>query len=351
METLDLAVRNLFQEFQEVALRRAALQQALRREGTLTRKKVKGREYWYRQHYIREQAVQEYLGPSTSEMRGKINALKERLKGNKEQIRQLVTQERRRIPLFRRAGLPVLDPLTASLLERLSELNLVYQRGTLVGSHAFAAYAGILGRLFESESLKTLDIDLVRDPLLIAKEAPPIELVHPKGFIAVRGKYFHSVPGLSRKSLPSSFVGPGGLRIDILAPLRGKPRGTIRLSDLPEVGAQPLHFLDYLIEGPVPAVLLAPRGGIAVTVPDPCRYAIHKLIVATRRPIFETAKRHKDLLQASQLISACLEERPDELRSAFREAVRRGKGWHRAIDSSLRLIPSKIIQGLTLQAK
>lgn len=350
METLDLAVRNLFQEFQEVALQRAALQQALRREGTITRKRVKRRDYWYRQHYIREQAVQEYIGPANNEMYDRINALKEKLKESKDQIRRLVVRERQRIPLFRRAGLPVLDPLTASLLERFSELNLVYQRGTLVGSHAFAAYTGMLGRLFKKESLKTLDIDLVRDPLQISKESPPIDLVHPNGFIAVRGKYFHSVPGLSRKSLPSSFVGPSGLRIDFLVPLRGKPRAAVRLVDLPEVGAQPLHFLDYLIKDSVPAVLLGPRGGIAVTVPDPCRYAIHKLIVATRRPVSETAKRHKDLLQAAQLIPACFEERPDELRHAFHEAIQRGKGWRRAIENSLKTLPAEVAKSLTSAA-
>lgn len=90
------------------------------------------------------------------------------------------------------------------------------------------------------------------------------------------------------------------------------------------------------------AVLLGPRGGIAVTVPDPCRFAVHKLIVANRRPASETTKRLKDISQASQLIVACSEDRSDELKEAFREAVRRGKGWKTAIERSLKSLSPEV---------
>ncbi|MBL3684602.1 hypothetical protein F2981_18295 (plasmid) [Sinorhizobium meliloti] len=46
--------------------------------------------------------------------------------------------------------------------------------------------------------------------------------------------------------------------------------------------AQPLRFLDYLIYHPIRAVLLH-GAGVLVNVPAPQRYAIHKLIVASRR--------------------------------------------------------------------
>lgn len=348
METLDLAVRTLFQEFQEIVFKRVVLEKSLKEEGTFTRKTVKGKEYWYRQRYIKGQAAQEYVGPSTPEVQQKINSLKENRKERKKQLRHLVLQERRRISLMRRAGLPVLDLLVASLIEKLSQSTLICQGGLLVGSYAFSAYSGMLGRIFDKGSLKTLDVDLVRDTHRIAKETPLIELVHPKGFIAVRGKSFYSVPGLSRKSLPSSFVGPEGLRIDFLTPLRGKPRENIVFPDIPHLGARPLHFLDFLIKDPVEAVLLGPRGGLAVTVPDPCRFAIHKLIVATRRPVSETTKRLKDILQASQLITVCSEERPDDLKRVTREAMGRGKGWKTAIERSLNSLPPEVAKRLTL---
>lgn len=48
--------------------------------------------------------------------------------------------------------------------------------------------------------------------------------------------------------------------------------------------ADPLRFLDFLIYEPVRAVLLH-KSGISVIVPAPERYAVHKLIVASRRVV------------------------------------------------------------------
>ncbi|MBI1908821.1 MAG: hypothetical protein HYS22_01440 [Deltaproteobacteria bacterium] len=346
MESVDLAVRNLFQEFQEIVLKRTALERDLRVEGTVTRKKVKGKEYWYQQHTLKGQAVQDYIGPITAKSDKEITAIRKNQKERKNQIRQLIFQERKKITIFRKAGFPVLDSLTSSLIEKLSQWNLVFNRGVLVGSHAFAAYSGMLGHFFDKESLKTLDIDVVHDRSTRSEDSP-IEIVQPEGFIAIQGRNFYSVPELSHKTLPSSFVGPGGLRIDFLTPLRGRPGKRVSFPNLPFIGAQPLHFLDFLIKGPTVAVLMGPRGGIPVTVPDPARYAIHKLIVAARRPASENTKRLKDRAQASQLITTCAEERPEELQRVYKEALGRGKGWKSAISDSLHRLPPEISRLLT----
>ena len=69
--------------------------------------------------------------------------------------------------------------------------------------------------------------------------------------------------------------------------------------------AQPLRFLDFLIYEPVRALLLH-RNGVAVTVPAPERYAVHKLIVASRRRADRggALKRDKDIRQADLLVEA-----------------------------------------------
>lgn len=347
METLDLAIRNLLQEFQEGVTHRFALEENLRGEGTFTRKKVKGKDYWYQQRYSKGQAVQAYIGPATPENEEKIVNFRKNQKNRKNQIRELTLLESKRMALLKRASLPVLDPLTSLLIEKLSHWRLIYEKGVLIGSCAFAAYAGMLGRLFEKTSLKTLDIDVVRDCQKQSKGDSPkdlktLEIVSPNGFIEIRGKNFSPVPGLSHKSLPSSFIGPGGLRIDFLTPLRGRPRNIVPLPNVPSVGAQALHFLDFLIKNPVHTVLLGNRTAIPVTVPDPCRYAIHKLIVANKRPRSENSKRVKDILQASQLIVACSEEHPGVLKKYFQEAMQRGKGWKQALTSSLQLLSPEV---------
>jgi hypothetical protein len=74
--------------------------------------------------------------------------------------------------------------------------------------------------------------------------------------------------------------------------------------------------------------------GVAVSVPQPARYATHRLIVAqqARRP---AEKRAKDLTQARELIAALEQSQPWALRDAIDDARRRGVIWRKAVDRSL----------------
>ena len=344
MEGLDLAIRTLWQEFFEASLKRRPLERRLKNEGTFTRKRVKGKEYWYKQRYHRGKITQEYYGPRTTDTDEQVSAFKKQRLELQKQIREMGARERQRGSLLKRAGFPVLDSPTASVLENFLDLGLL-DDGILVGSHAFAAYSGLLGGLFESDSLKTLDIDLV--PETSPGDEDPIDLIHPGGILSLHGKPFHAVPGLSNKELPFAFVGPDGLRIDFLAPMRGKPRGIIPVRRVSRLGAQTLPFLDFLLKNPVQGALIAPNGGIPVMVPEPARFAVHKLIVAHRRNVTSTAKKAKDLAQATQLIEACSVETPDELKSRYREAVGRGKKWKLAIEKSLARLPQETMEKIS----
>lgn len=73
-------------------------------------------------------------------------------------------------------------------------------------------------------------------------------------------------------------------------------------------------------------------------VPSPQRYAIHKLIVASRRGPSAGAKREKDLHQA-RLLTQALEatRRQDDLAFAFREAWDKGENWRETIRRGLNL--------------
>jgi hypothetical protein len=54
---------------------------------------------------------------------------------------------------------------------------------------------------------------------------------------------------------------------------------------------------------------------------------VHKLIVHGERSRNFRTKANKDLLQAAALIGHLAANRPDELRSAWRDACSRGEGW------------------------
>jgi hypothetical protein len=73
------------------------------------------------------------------------------------------------------------------------------------------------------------------------------------------------------------------------------------------------------------------RSGVLVNVPQPARYAVHKLIVSTRRVQTAAAKARKDVEQAMALIRVLAQDQPDELAGAYQEAGERGEPWRRAL--------------------
>lgn len=104
------------------------------------------------------------------------------------------------------------------------------------------------------------------------------------------------------------------------------------------VYAQALSFLNFLIADPIPAVGLY-RSGVLVQIPRPERYAIHKLIVASRRHASSAAKAQKDLAQAELLIRVLSEDRPGELQAAYDLATSSGPKWREAIETALARAP------------
>jgi hypothetical protein len=107
-------------------------------------------------------------------------------------------------------------------------------------------------------------------------------------------------------------------------------------------GAQPLQHVAWLIHAPARAVILS-REGINVNVPQPARYAIHKLILAQKRQEVYRLKRMKDLAQAKSLISALRMSDPNGLQDAYENACAQGeKGWAAPIRRSLKEIGEKL---------
>jgi len=137
---------------------------------------------------------------------------------------------------------------------------------------------------------------------------------------------FLPVPQLDPRKPSTSFKIRGkGLRLDLLTPLRGRrPQGPVTIPRL-NAAAQPVPFLDFLITRPVRGAIVD-SGGILVNVPDPSRFALHKLIISGERVTVMHTKREKDLRQESQVFSILIEERPGDVHLAWEEIQREGKG-------------------------
>jgi hypothetical protein len=225
----------------------------------------------------------------------------------------------------------------ARLFELLERVGVFLVGGVVVGSHAFAIYANMLGVKWESESTRTADLDIAADPnLLIGIANVPVDL---RGALLDSGMGFFEVPALNRKHPSTSYAIRGRqLRVDLLTPMRGKPVDAPIEIQVLGVPAEPVRFLDYLLEATEPAAIVA-RAGVLVNVPAPARYALHKLVTLQRRPAAFQTKALKDFAQARQLLEVLVEDRPGDLAIAWEAACRQPAKFRTQLEKSLGRLP------------
>jgi hypothetical protein len=136
------------------------------------------------------------------------------------------------------------------------------------------------------------------------------------------------------------------LRVDFLVPNQGADDDDPLYLPALNTAAEPLRFLDFLIYEPAKAVLLH-GAGTAITVPSPQRFAIHKIIVSQRRKA-EEAKARKDLQQSATLIQILAQSRPEELKSAWEEAIARGPTWRELLTAGAAQLPASAKDSLAV---
>ena len=125
--------------------------------------------------------------------------------------------------------------------------------------------------------------------------------------------------------------------VELLVPVRRRTDKEPMPIPALKAGAIPIQHMGWLIENPIPAAALH-GSGVFVMVPQPARYAVHKLLIAPKR-IGDASKRVKDLLQASALIEVLRETEPDALFDALEDARSRGRdGWAKPINASLKTL-------------
>ena len=112
--------------------------------------------------------------------------------------------------------------------------------------------------------------------------------------------------------------------VSLLTPMLGKPSGKpVLLSGL-NAAAEPVRYLDYLLDNSQPAAV--PFGaGLLVRVPDPARFALHKLAVSQRRQAAFAAKSRKDIAQAAAVLEVLNDLRPGDVIAAGEAARLQGE--------------------------
>jgi hypothetical protein len=288
--------------------------------GTFVSKTIKGASYWYLQRQEGDRKRQHYLGRESPELLAWM-----------EEVRQLrdrtAADEAQRVRLsgmLTAGGATTESAAAGKVLQLLADSGVFRMGGVLVGTQAYAVYGNMLGVRFDSQSLRTQDVDLAQDRAIgiaLSHETEPVDM---ERSLTGSGLGFFPVPSLDPRRPSTSFKIRGReLRVDFLTPLTGPDRAEPVFLPSLGVAAHPLRFLDYLIEDPVQAVVVA-GPGILVNVPFPARFAFHKLWISRRRPVSEQAKAAKDLRQGTAVLEVLLQDRRGDVTAAWEELLLHG---------------------------
>ena len=308
--------------------------------GSVEERHRNGRTYLYDRFRLGSEMKSRYLGEGTPELRERLAraaALRADADARHDRMARLAR-------ILRAEGMIATDRDTGSMLLAFARAGVFRLGGTLVGTAAYALYQGELGVRFDTEELaRTGDIDLASFHRLSVALDDRVEET-PDDIL--RALKFDPVPGVGDRQVWKWRQGRGEAMVEFLTPAFGQEQ----VKPLPALGvsAQALNYLNFLIAEPIPAVALY-RSGVLVQIPRPERFAIHKLIVADRRrggP--DQAKARKDRGQAAFLVQVLAEDRPEDLRDAYRDALSRGPRWRARIGASLARMPQtdEILHGL-----
>lgn len=319
---------------------------AIPRSGSFVSKRIGGGTYWYVQRVDGGRKRQIYLGSETPELLATIERAEEQRSHYNEEERR----RRELVTMLIAGGMVSESAAIAGVLAALSDSALFRVGAVLVGTQAFGAIANLLGVRFESQSLRTADVDVAHPAIAIGVSAMRTDLLEE---LRASDPRFVAVPALDPRRPSTSFRVRGrDLRVDLLTPGResGKP---VFLEHL-NAAATPLPGLDYLLRDSVEAVVVA-GAGILTNVPTPARFALHKLWVSLRRDVSHQAKARKDLRQGTQLLEVLLADRPGDIELAWRDMrpsmqkdVRRALN---AADPDLRIRVGDLLQDAALSRR
>jgi hypothetical protein len=304
--------------------------------GSFAKKSVGDKTYWYFKTSAGVTGQREYfVGPDDAQTRGVIatyGAARSEAESARDQVDRLCA-------MLRHGGALMTDAPTARVVAGLGSAGVFHLGAMLVGANAFVVIGNVLGVRWES-TLRTQDIDLAAERVLHVA-VPQVETDLPKALDSLH-MGFLPVPGLDPREPATSFKVRGQpLRVDLLTPARNaRDDRPVRIARL-NAAAQPLEILDYVLEAAIPAPMVN-GGATLVNVPDPARFALHKLIVSGRRPVTEQVKAAKDRSQATELLRYLFEDRRGDLTLAVDGLNRRPAAWRKRLRRELAKLPVEI---------
>lgn len=241
-------------------------------------------------------------------------ALVQRLLERKRTAAEAIAALRATTRSFLASGGLASEPAHFKVIEWLAMGGLFSKGVVVVGSHAFTGIGNALGVRWGS-SLKTTDIDFARHSTITLAIPDPGEKINIPEAVRAGDDSFFEVPKLNLKHPSTSMMSrKSKVKIDFLTTQKKRGDNTPHYFPDLAIAAEPLKYMDYLIGDQLFQGLVVGAYAIPVTLPDPARFALHKLIIAQERPHAMQTKAAKDIAQASEVIEALAETgRQDDL--------------------------------------
>ena len=315
---LDLRAQTAYAQLYDAALSAEHFRSIADLKGSFNSKTVKGTRYWYYQYKEPSGKLhQVYVGPDNDA----VAALRER-KSAAAATQSLGRLARSAATL----GCAEISFKHARVLSRLCEYGFFKAGGVLIGTHAFLAFGNMLGIRWPGAD-RTEDVDFAHAGKSLSIALPTDLRIETDGAIDSLNMGFLPTSSLAANR-GGTYLNPNEptFRLDFLMP---RSRDGEKPFHHPKLGVymQPLPFIEYSLENLKQAVLFSGETAILVNVPDPARYALHKLIVYGERSGEFRTKGVKDLQQSAALLSFLAARYPSDVDKAWKDLVSRGKGW------------------------
>jgi len=308
-------------------------------KGIFSSRAIKGHRYWYYQFNdtLSNKFQQIYLGPDSPDIRMLAEKKKTDLPSAK--IMQATMAQQVRIGISAGANITPLHHF--KVIKQLSDYGFFHVGGVLVGTHAFMAYANMLGIHWSDSNTMamTLDIDFAHAGNNLSLALPYNLEINISNALEKLSEGF--LPVSSGNQLSGTWVHPRDpdYQIDFLTSMGTSPEAVA----CPSLGVmlKPLKFMEFSLEDVEQTVLFNGSQAVLTSVPNPARYTVHKLIVYGIRTLQQGLKNQKDLMQASALSKVLARDRPDDLSAAWQDAWNRGPGWRKRLRKGLEALHLK----------
>jgi len=329
MYEIDIQTQTLYAELLEMMQIVEASRTISSLKGSFSIKEDKGAEYVYFQAYNPVGKLEQiYIGPRNEQTERLMHDHAE----GKSDVKEM-GEKFKRLSIQIQAGIKMrTDKAMTRVIRSLADVGVFRHGGVLVGTHAFQAAGLMLGVCWAVDASRTTDVDLAVERK-VAVAIPMVDADIPAALESL-GMGFYPVPRLNHKDPSTNFaIRKSQLRLDVLTPKTQESDSPVFIKRF-NCAAAPLSYLSYVIESPAHAVLLD-TSPVLINIPQPVRYAMHKLIVSQVRDVTSDIKRRKDLYQVHQLLSVLQVNRPFDIQPAWNNLIARGPKWKKYAETGL----------------